>query len=77
VQLPEPNPAAQLPEVPPLFVALTLQLPFSVAAAQDAAAHVPELHRFELQSVFAKHFSPNAHVGQAPPPQSISVSVPS
>ena len=41
-QLPAPKPAAQQPEVPPLLVALTLQLPFSVAAAQAAGAQVSE-----------------------------------
>jgi hypothetical protein len=40
VQLPAPSPGAQLPEVPPLVVALTLQSPFSVPAAQGAGAHV-------------------------------------
>ena len=33
-QLPDVKPAAQVPEVPPLIVRLTLQLPFSVAAGQ-------------------------------------------
>ena len=53
-QLPAPKPLAQVPEVPPLFVALTLQLPFSVVAVQAAAAqvsltsvHTPLVHEYE------------------------------
>jgi hypothetical protein len=71
-------PAAQVPEVPPLLVALTSQSPFSVVAAQGAGAvHMPEVHRFELQSPFAMQFLPFPQVGQTPPPQSTSVSEPS
>ena len=53
-QLPAPKPLAQAPEAPPLVVAPTLQLPFSVAATQGAVAHVsttfvhtPLLHEYE------------------------------
>ena len=37
-QLPTPKPGAQVPEVPPLFVRLTSQLPFSVPAAQEVGS---------------------------------------
>jgi hypothetical protein len=56
-QLPAPKPLAQAPDVPPLFVRLTLQLPFSVAAAHCAAqvsvtcVHVPLLHEKEQAPV--------------------------
>ena len=39
-QVPAPKPEAHDPELPPLVVRLTLQLPFSVAAVQEAVAHV-------------------------------------
>ena len=53
-QVPAPKPEAHDPELPPLVVRLTLQLPFSVAAVQGAVAqvsvtlvHTPLVHEYE------------------------------
>ena len=44
---------------------------------QLGAAHFPIMHLLSLQSVFIMHVFPVEHVWHDPPPQSVSVSVPS
>jgi hypothetical protein len=71
-------PNAHVPvSVLPLFVIARTQL-FVVPAAQGAGAwQMPSVQTPLLQSVGCKHCSPSAQDGQAPPPQSTSVSLPS
>jgi hypothetical protein len=48
-----------------------------VVHAPGAAAQIPPVHVLLTQSVPVKHFMPVAHAGHIPPPQSVSVSLPS
>jgi hypothetical protein len=56
---------------------MSLSVPFCIPSLQPLALHVPiGVHTFEVQSPETSHPALSGQAGQAPPPQSSSVSVP-